>query len=382
MRLGQRGATVSFMVARAGIGATAGAFGLSLMLGCGGASTSERGEVDVGRGHAASTEETSASFSATTGEAVQAGEPQGGTAQAGAAGSTQSSGDARGAAAGGGVQRPKGKLTRAEAEQYVLALVNRDRAAAGLKPVVWDATAAKAGLRHAGDMAKHGFTAHHGTDASVPEERYTEAGGSGLSMENAGCFGDAEARELDPDPRFTPESVERVQAAFMAEVPPADGHKRNILMPRHTGFGVGLAKAKGLDEVTCMAQEFVDDYGRYDPLPTRAKVGDVIRVAGEVRAPASIAGVGLSRVDRQKPRTPKELLTTGGYPIPAPFVTYFPKGFKTPKPLTVNGNRFEIDVPLDDKGRAGRYGVTVWATFPGSKDLQVISLRTITVEKK
>jgi hypothetical protein len=138
---------------------------------------------------------------------------------------------------------------------------------------------------------------------------------------------------------------------------------------------------KGID-VACMAQEFVDDYGTYDALPKKAKVGDMIHVAGEVRSPVTIAGVGLSRVDPGKPRKPEELLKMGGYPIPAPFVTYFPKGYKTPKPLEVTGNRFSIDVPLSDKGRPGLYGVSVWATFPGSKELRMISLRTISVEKK
>lgn len=289
--------------------------------------------------------------------------------------------------AGKDVPRPKGLMTRAEAQHYVLALVNRDRAAQGLPPVRWDETAAKAGQRHADDMARHGYTGHHGSDGSVPEERYTAAGGVGMSMENAGCLGDAKARELDPDPRFTAESLERVQGKFMAEVPPADGHKRNILTPWHTSLGVGLSKVKGgegedVRDIACMAQELVDDYGSFEPLPRRAKVGDMIKVAGEVRQPATIAGVGLSRVDIGQPRKPEELLKMGGYPIPAPFVMYFPKGYKTPKPLEVTGNRFQIQVPLDDKGRPGRYGVSVWATLGGSSELRMISLRTITVEKK
>ena len=283
---------------------------------------------------------------------------------------------------GAAVERPKGTLSLAEAQQYVLALVNRDRAAHGLEPVRWDPVAAKAGQRHAEDMAKHGFTGHHGTDASVPEQRYTEAGGQALVMENAGCFGDAAARELEKNPRFSPESLEAVEARFINEKPPADGHRRNILTGSHNALGVGLAQAKGVPDVACMAQEFLDDYGRYEPLPKKAKVGDMITVAGEVRQPAAIAGVGLSRVDPLPQRPPEELLKMGGYPIPPPFVTYFPKGFKTPKPLEVTGNRFKIQVPLDDRGRAGRYGVSVWATFGGSQELRMISLRTIDVEKK
>lgn len=278
------------------------------------------------------------------------------------------------------VERPKGPMNRKEAQQYLLALINRDRAAEGLPAVAWDETAARAALRHAEDMARHGFTGHWGTDGSVPEERYTAAGGEGLSMENAGCLGDAIARELDPDPRFTAASVERVQSTFMAEKPPADGHRRNILMASHTGVGLGLAKPKDLD-IACMAQEFVDHYGSYEAIPKKAKVGDTLRVAGELRSPAKIAGVGLSRIEAPKPRKPKELLKMGGYPIPKPYATYFPKGYKTPIPLEVTGNTFQIRVPLSDGGRPGLYGVSVWATFPGSSELRMVSLRTLYVEK-
>lgn len=280
-----------------------------------------------------------------------------------------------------GKTAPSKRMTRAEAARYVLALVNRDRAAHKLQPVVWDEAAARAGERHAKDMAKLGFTGHWGSDGSVPEERHTEAGGDGFVMENAGCFADGVARELDPDPRFTAESLERVHKAFMNEKPPADGHRRNVLTPWHTSLGVGLAKAKGLD-IACMAQEFVHDYGTYEPLPRRARIGQVIKVAGEIKPPAKIAGVGVSRIEPGKPIKPEKLLKAGGYPVPAPYATFFPKGFKTPIPLEVNGNRFRIEVPLSDQGQPGRYGVSVWATFPGSNELKMVSLRTVHVGGK
>src|SRR5262245_41316651 len=59
---------------------------------------------------------------------------------------------------------PADGLRRAEAEKYVLALINRDRAASGLPQVVWDDTAAVAGRRQAADLAAHGVTGHFGTD--------------------------------------------------------------------------------------------------------------------------------------------------------------------------------------------------------------------------
>jgi uncharacterized protein YkwD len=277
------------------------------------------------------------------------------------------------------VDRPLRRMRRDEAERYALLLINRDRAAANLPPVVWDETASRAATRHAADIVRHGFTAHIGTDGSVPELRYTEAGGTGLVMENVGCLADANSRELDPDPTIDPAHIEKIEYSFMNEEPPHDGHRRNILAPRHTAVGIAVSAPKGLD-FACMAEEFVDDYGEMDAIPKRAKVGQTIHVTGELKQPAVIAGVGLSRTDAPRPRGAVELNQTGSYSIPRPFVTYFGKGFKTPRPVDIQGNHFAIDVPLTDAGKPGLYGVSVWASFDGAKELELVSLRIIRVD--
>ncbi len=276
-------------------------------------------------------------------------------------------------------QAQPGMLTRAQAEKYMLDLVNRDRKAHGLNPVVWNATAAKAGQRQAEDMAKHGFTAHFGTDGSYPEQRHTEAGGVAMVTENVACFADAKDRELDPDPLFPVEELDRIERTFMDEVPPMDGHRRNILTAQHTSLGVGLSKTKEL-HIVCLAQEFIDDYGKYEPVPKKAALGANIRVAGEVVGNAQIAAVGLARVDLPKARTAADLNKTYAYAMPQPYVTYFPKGFKSPIPLNVNGNSFWIEVPLSDRNKPGLYSLSVWGRFSHTKDLLMISLQTIEVK--
>jgi hypothetical protein len=152
----------------------------------------------------------------------------------------------------------------------------------------------------------------------------------------------------------------------------------------HTHLGVGLTKAKGVG-VTCMAQEFVDRYGSYSDLPKEAKKGQRIKVAGSVQAPAKFVGVGIARTEAPSAKEPSSLLHLGSYPIPAPFVTYFPQGFVTPIPVQVKGNDFSIEVPLSDNkgnpsaGRPGLYEVSVWAEVPWSKDFVMVSLRTVMV---
>lgn len=266
------------------------------------------------------------------------------------------------------------------AREIVLGLVNRDREREGLPPVVYDEVAERAAQRHVEDMARRGFTAHWGSDGSVPEERYTEAGGEHFVQENAACFFDGKERELDPAPMFLPSALAEIERAFIDEKPPHDGHRKNILKPTHTGVGIGLAQPKGVRQ-PCMTQEFVDVRGRYAPLPRKARVGEGVVVEGEVDEPVIFGGVGLSRIEPRQARTPDDLNRTSTYPIPPPYVTYFPEGYQTPKPVRLKGRRFSIDLELSDQARPGRYGVSVWGAYPQDpKKLVMISLRIVDVQ--
>jgi len=284
----------------------------------------------------------------------------------------------------GVVPRPTKRLTLAEARRYMLALVNRDRATAGLAPVELDEGAPTlAGQAHADDMARLGYLGHWGSDGSVPEQRHTEAGGADMVLENALCFTDERARTLDAQPTIDPVQIERAESLFFDEVPPNDGHRKNILKPGHTHVGIGIAQpvATPLEIPTpCIAQEFVDGYGTYAPLPRKARVGTVVHVEGILRSGARPTGVGVARVPLPKPIAASELNKRRSYPVPKPFQMYWGPGFVTPIQVKIDGARLAIDVPLTDKGQPGLYEVSVWAKLPGSEEHTMVGLRTVLVE--
>jgi uncharacterized protein YkwD len=275
--------------------------------------------------------------------------------------------------------RPASPAALDEASAYMLTLINRDREANGLAPVEHDPIASIGAQRQANDMAKYGYTAHWGTDGSVPEQRYTEAGGSDFVQENVACLFDGVPRDLDPNPRFDPEKLEQLQKMFMDEVPPNDGHRRNILKPEHHRVGIGLSQPAAVNQ-PCLAQEFVDDWGDYSELPREAARSVSLHIAGSIREPLRFGGVGIGRIDLPKPKAPKELNATSVYRIPSPDILYFPPGFKTPKPVQVDGQAFSIDVGLGPKPEAGRYEVSIWGKQPKSNELFMVSLRTIMVK--
>jgi len=276
-------------------------------------------------------------------------------------------------------ERPRGPLDLDSARRYVLALVNADRQALGLPAMERDEVAERAAQEHADDMAHLGYTAHWGSDGSVPEERYTRAGGVHFVQENAACFFDADRRPLDGEARFEGAALEQIEAAFMDEVPPHDGHRTNILKATHTGLGIGLAQPEGLPQ-PCMAQEFVDVRGKYEALPRKARLGQSVRIAGELSEPVRFGGVGVSRIEPRRPLSAQHLNGTSSYPIPAPYQTYFPEGYQTPRPVQLVGRRFSIEVPLSDHAKPGRYGISVWGIYPDSDEkLVMVSLRVVDV---
>jgi uncharacterized protein YkwD len=282
------------------------------------------------------------------------------------------------------VTPPKALLTIEEARRYMVALVNRDRRTQCLPPVELDDGApTRAGQAHADDMATNGFLGHWGTDGSTPEQRHTEAGGADMVLENASCFVDEHKRVLDKHPVIRAEEVEKTEGMFWNEVPPNDGHRKNILKPQHRKVGIGIAQPVATPTeipVPCFSQEFVDPYGTYAAIPKRARVGATLHVEGTIAAPATVGGVGLARTDLPKPLAVAEANRRRSYPVPQPFVNYWPPGFVTPIPVQVSGQSFAIDVPLSDGARRGLYEVSVWARLPGAKDPLMVGLRTIVVD--
>lgn len=281
------------------------------------------------------------------------------------------------------VPRPDHPLTIDEARRYMLALVNRDRAKEGLRPVELESGAAmKAGQAHVEDMVRLGYLGHWGSDGSVPESRYTEAGGTDAVFENALCFTDLKKRSVDPSPRIAPEQVEKAESSFFDEVPPNDGHRKNILRPAHTHLGIGVAQSAATPTelaVPCFTHEFVDAYGTIEPLPKHAKAGSTLHVAGTLSGGAIPSGVGIAKLPLAKPITPSELNTRRTYPVPKPAVMYWGPGFVTPKPVTIDGPRFAIDIPLGEPNEAALYEISVWAKINGEQS--IVSLRTIVSDR-
>ncbi|MEU6868740.1 CAP domain-containing protein [Streptomyces sp. NPDC046876] len=119
---------------------------------------------------------------------------------------------------------PASPATASGAVAEVLALVNKERAAAGCPAVTLNAQLTKAAQDHSTDMAQHATMSHTGSDGSDPGQRITAAGYTWSSYGENVAYGYS-----------TPAQV---MDGWMN----SPGHRRNILDCSYKEIGIGLAQ--------------------------------------------------------------------------------------------------------------------------------------------
>lgn len=121
-------------------------------------------------------------------------------------------------------------LSVAEARQYVLGLVNRDRAKFRLMPLTLDARATIVAQSHAEEMAKHSYISHWNLAGKKPLQRYNEAGGLDDVGENLAII---HFSTVLPEDLFTQKDLDSLESLLFNQKPPDDLHRRQIITPEH-----------------------------------------------------------------------------------------------------------------------------------------------------
>ncbi len=287
------------------------------------------------------------------------------------------------------LSRQADRLPLEEARAYMLQLINRDRATKDLLPVALDLIASSAGQKHADEMAAQRYLSHYNLAGKPPDQRYTDAGGTSYDRENVylsttryrGEAADANAPlPLLNNAAFTRREIEEIEASYLNETPPHDGHRRNILAPEHTHVGIGLARAGDRNVRTLgNAQEFVDKYIEADPIPISCGLNDEITISGKKLGSARFRSIGIGRAPLPAAMTREQLAETRSYTIPSAHVTYWPAPYKSLRRVQATpGGRFSVTAPPAYQNSPGLYYVAIWVEENG-RDL-LASLRTIVVK--
>jgi uncharacterized protein YkwD len=125
----------------------------------------------------------------------------------------------------------------AELRAYALELVNKDRQAKGLAPLVPDPIADRSAQFHAEDMMRRQFYDHYTPEGLKPRHRYRNQGGANVSLIGENLF-------LVEDPRrpgLNFELATFLQQGWMN----SPDHREAILMRQFSGFGYGIVFTPG-----------------------------------------------------------------------------------------------------------------------------------------
>ena len=278
-----------------------------------------------------------------------------------------------------GSATPAESMSLDQARDYMLTLINRDRALFGAPPVILDPIANKAGQWHSDEMAAKLFNSHWHADGTKPPQRYTECGGFDYDMENSHGCGQSEGFEIKiaAEQTFTAEQIEDEEKTYFDELPPNDGHRKNILDPEHTHVGLGLTLIdivyinSGTDNYRLTSsQEFVSRYGTYASSAEDLVYNVPYVLSGVLDHDLTVQSVQVLREDLPKP-IELSLLRDRSVPIIHGHYTLahekVASGFPLPylqRPdakVTQAGDEFRIDLLPNSNWKPGLYYVLVWA---------------------
>ena len=158
-----------------------------------------------------------------------------------------------------------------------LEYVNKSRTSHGLKPVKLDILASRVANMHCVEMVKYKYMGHWNKRGFKPYHRYAFAGGTDHVGENLYMY--RTTGELSDDEESVLKHIKAGHNAFMAEVPPHDGHRKMILVPYHTHVGLGYSMST---HEFRYAEEFLDRYVSMEKVPRSVRRGGSIRLKGSV----------------------------------------------------------------------------------------------------
>ena len=236
-----------------------------------------------------------------------------------------------------------------QVERVVVDLINEDRRKAGLSLVKWDETAAESARQHVSAEANNGFISHWGLDGEKPQRRYTIAGGLDAVDENESVTLWSEGGFQGVSKEQLKTIVAEHQSAMVNELPPNDGHRKNILDPHHTGVGIAIVVGK---YGVAMAQEFTNHYSVMTPLPHTATPGSTVTLKGRIDKGYQIKGIYGVWEPLPQPMTREQLMQTHSYSDPTWDNLHFyakPQG-KGYYISTPSGNVSAQNISVDSQG--------------------------------
>jgi uncharacterized protein YkwD len=275
---------------------------------------------------------------------------------------------------------------QAAMREHALLLINRDRAAHGLRPLQLDPIASAVAQRFSERQIADQTIGHFTLDGVPPYMRYSFAGGNDGMSENSVAW----SASYDFTDSMIPDLISRSHATMMSQRPPRDGHRKALLEPHATHAGIGLAWKEGEFRLT---EIFVRRNIRWTrEIPRVARLSDRLVVSGQVREGLSVRAASVYFEPFPRPMKREVVNALEDYALPknrrdfpvedslsqSVFVR-IAGGDPAPGRLHLRGNTsFSFGVPFD-RG-PGVYTVAIWLVAAGSDQPTMASNISIRVD--
>jgi uncharacterized protein YkwD len=242
-----------------------------------------------------------------------------------------------------------------QAQEYMLASINKFRGKKGVPPVQLDITAGQLAKGHAEDMLGGEYFSHWDLSGNKPTRRWNMLGGFDSVSENIYYYGG------------TWPGMQRLIDDAMKTLMNSSGHRATIMDPAHTHVGLGFAVDPRARKFY-VDQEFVTRAGGDYNCPDSGTVGDTVDFTGQFDPEHyAFEQVILGYEELPQARSQKWLNSTESYSDADRLVAGFStdrnirfNGMATYNDVSCNGGCFTCHAKLDFKGQEGLYYLFLW----------------------
>jgi uncharacterized protein YkwD len=168
------------------------------------------------------------------------------------------------------------EISKEQAGQYALQLINEQRQRMALSPLEPDSTAVKIASDQTADLCERRSVSHTNSKGDNPDRRFTVAGGNGALSESLVSL----SRTDLGSGKHTRAAVARMLKTIASR----QDDREALLAPEASHLGVAMDWTPEHDKlIGCI--EVVTRHGTTEPIPGEVKVGEHIDVRGQIEPP-------------------------------------------------------------------------------------------------
>jgi hypothetical protein len=189
-----------------------------------------------------------------------------------------------------------------------LGIINNSRKIYNFDRLKLDILASRVANKICREAAANNFRGHWNLSGEKPYQRYAFAGGYDHISENA--FGEWSSDNYEISASNISSMMKSGHTTFMAEKPPYDGHKKNILAKSHNFVGIGFYLS---GKQFRYYEEYIDRFFEFEDIPSEVKSEEQFHITIKTGGEGYLYYLVVYREEFTGPMTPEQISKSGSY---------------------------------------------------------------------